>query len=211
MSFYNKFAAIFGRSISSRFPLTLAPVNDLLKELRPQLGQLEFFSESGAVMVLDTTPQKFQQFSDAKFKNTEIVPNALTNDITIVNPDGFGARIILNVQINTGADAHLIVEIYADDVATGILFNFSSENQIISQTDVLDLEVPNGVVLTFYGYLASGSVTATLRKLSFTMEKIALYADSTVLVVAAEPEVIYTVKNTDGTPIKNTDGDIITT
>lgn len=189
----------------------LSPVRLLIKDLRPQIGQLEFFSPSGAIVVMSTAPEKVTQFSDAKFKNDEIVPSALTDDITIVNPDGLGARIIINIQVVTDVDAHMIFEIYADDVATGILFNFATKDQIISQTDVIALEVPDGVVLTFYGYLASGSVNATFKKLSFTMEKIALYADSRITVVAAEPEVIYTVKNTDGTPIKNTDGDEITT
>jgi len=207
---YNQLESVLGRASSNRFPPSLAPVNLLLQELRPQFGELDFFAPFGAIITLNTVPQKLTQFSNAKLKNDQLLPSALTNDITVVNPLGIGIRTILNVQIDTMADAHVILELYADDVATGIVFNFASKNQIVSQTEVVDLEAPDGTVFTFYAYVSAGSVDATLKKLSFVMEKIALYADSVITVVAAEPVEIYTIKNTDGTPITNTDGDVIT-
>ena len=204
------------RSVSSfnvRTIPNLLPVRSLIDEMRPQSGSLGFFDALGSIVSLDSTPVKLTQFTNANIKNTEIVPDfGVTDGILVNNPDGLGVDLHITIEMNVANNRTITVELYADDVATGIFANFQGSNAGVNTLDFTFVaEIPNGVSISLYFYATGAASNVTIFLIDFGMTKIPLYVDSKVTSVASRSVAPMQITNSDGDPVTNSDGDLITT
>lgn len=179
--------AIYGDILNSfasrarRVIQTLRPVRKLVQELRPQIGHLLYFNEVGTNITLSTTPQKITLFNVARQKNTEVVANDVTNSVTVNNPDGLGLKVNLGAEIDVANNRAISLELYVDDVATGIIVNFFGSNNAPNQFHGhVTGEFPDGAEISLYIYATGASSSADIYSVSLQAEKIPLFVDQKV-------------------------------
>lgn len=193
--------------INPRFgsPVNRDYMRNLLKELEPQHGVIRRVQNPGVDVNLSTTPLKLSIFDTELNYNDQILADHTNDSLTIQNTNGvfpsgyyeqFGAglsgagmmaKLFASATFTSPASRRVLIEVYIDGVASGIIFRFPTQSGGDKQSTIVrTFHIPDGVELTFYIYCATATMTVNFTNLAIRAEKVPLGVDLDAVTTFAE-------------------------
>jgi hypothetical protein len=202
--------------------------NALLVELRPQAAILKFRDPNNPQSVtITTTPTLVQFFDQSGFfpeaPNNQLIADSLTATIAVQRtvyskvvgqPVGMMAIFGIDIigEVTSGGNRVINIELYADGAPTGLIQQYVVRNgDLILKNSNTAIVLPDGTDLSVFMYTDSATADIDFFLFEFGLSKVALGVANAIITAGDPAPGRFTVRNSSGDPIENSDNEIITT